>query len=51
MNRKGILWVKLSEATAMQFENTRRPQHGMSKITINDTVLMWRYQNYHLRDW
>ena len=31
MNRKGILLVKLSEATAMQCENTRRPQHGMSK--------------------
>ena len=34
MNRKGILWFKASEGTAMPCETTRHPQHSMSKITI-----------------
>ena len=33
-HRKGILWVKASEGTAMPCETTRRPQHGMGNITI-----------------
>ena len=34
MNRKGIMWVKASEGTAMPCGFTRHPQHGMGKITI-----------------
>ena len=34
MNRKGIMWVKASEGTAMLCGFTRHPQHGMGKITI-----------------
>ena len=34
MNRKGIMWVKASEGTAMPSGFTRHPQHGMGKITI-----------------
>ena len=34
MNRKGIMWVKASEGTAMPCETTRHPQHGIGKITI-----------------
>ena len=33
-NRKGILWVKASEGTAMPCETTQHPQHGMGKNTI-----------------
>ena len=31
MNRKGIMWVKASEGTAMPCGFTRHPQHGMGK--------------------
>ena len=31
MNRKGIMWVKASEGTAMSCGFTRHPQHGMGK--------------------
>ena len=34
MNRKGIMWVKASEGTAMPCGFTRHPQHGMGKFTI-----------------
>ena len=34
MNRKGIMWVKASEGTAVPCGFTRHPQHGMGKITI-----------------
>ena len=34
VNRKGIMWVKASEGTAMPCGFTRHPQHGMCKITI-----------------
>ena len=34
MNRKGILWVKASEGTAILCETTPHPQHGMGKITF-----------------
>ena len=40
MNRKGIMWVKASEGTAMPCGFTRHPQHGMGKITIK---VLWIY--------